>query len=141
MDCPPEPNFSQRRRILVIFWLLLMITTTWSRAKGRAIPNLVKVEKAPESTEIKKTEEENVVMEKRVLIGSRPPRCERRCSSCRGPCEAVQVPIVPSNKLIRSQHLLNASPLSIAYYSRGSDISNYKPMCWKCKCGNFMFNP
>ena len=81
--------------------------------------------------------EEKVVMV-RSLIGSRPPRCERRCMSC-GHCEAVQVPIVPSLKhqKIRSNQFF-ATP-TIAY-SRGDDISNYKPMCWKCKCGNFIFN-
>ena len=95
------------------------------------------------NVQMKKTKE-NVVMVRRVLIGSRPPRCERKCSSCAGPCEAVQVPIVPSKlrdqqTRITSHHPLYASP-TIAY-SRGDDISNYKPMCWKCKCGNFMFNP
>ncbi|CAI0464227.1 unnamed protein product [Linum tenue] len=23
----------------------------------------------------------------------------------------------------------------------GEDYSNYKPMSWKCKCGNSIFNP
>ncbi|XP_021717878.1 EPIDERMAL PATTERNING FACTOR-like protein 2 [Chenopodium quinoa] len=52
-------------------------------------------------------------------IGSRPPRCEGRCKSC-GHCEAVQVP----------------TTISIS-------VSNieYKPITWKCKCGNSVFNP
>ncbi|KAF3446706.1 hypothetical protein FNV43_RR11886 [Rhamnella rubrinervis] len=25
--------------------------------------------------------------------------------------------------------------------SRGDDISNYKPLSWKCKCGDYFFNP
>nr|POE48352.1 epidermal patterning factor-like protein 2 [Quercus suber] len=76
----------------------------------------------------------------RTQIGSRPPRCEKRCSSC-GHCEAVQVPIVPQvQNHRRSQfYALRATP-SIAY-SRGDGTSNYKPMCWKCKCGDFIFNP
>ncbi|KAL3505024.1 hypothetical protein ACH5RR_034865 [Cinchona calisaya] len=78
-----------------------------------------------------------VVME-RSLIGSRPPRCERRCSSrsCGGGghCEAVQVPIVPSKNQ-------QQTTIFTTTYSRGDDISNYKPMCWKCKCGDFIFNP
>ncbi|XP_071709885.1 EPIDERMAL PATTERNING FACTOR-like protein 2 [Rutidosis leptorrhynchoides] len=79
-------------------------------------------------------------MERRsLLIGSRPPRCEKRyCRKC-GHCEAVQVPIVP--KFIRTtQQALGTTPKSL-FDSRGDDISNYKPMCWKCKCGNLMFNP
>ncbi|KAK9069496.1 hypothetical protein SSX86_011400 [Deinandra increscens subsp. villosa] len=74
-----------------------------------------------------------------LLIGSRPPRCEKTyCSNC-GHCEAVQVPIVP--KYMRTtQRALGTTPKSILD-SRGDDISNYKPMCWKCKCGDFMFNP
>ncbi|KAL7154870.1 hypothetical protein ABFS83_03G032800 [Erythranthe nasuta] len=52
------------------------------------------------------------------LIGSRPPRCG-------GSCEAVQIPIMK---------------YEIAY-SRGDHISNYKPICWKCKCGRFIFDP
>ncbi|KAI3751898.1 hypothetical protein L2E82_22991 [Cichorium intybus] len=74
-----------------------------------------------------------------LLIGSRPPRCEKSyCRDC-GHCEAVQVPIVP--KFIRTtQEALGTTPKSIVD-SRGDDISNYKPMCWKCKCGDFMFNP
>ncbi|KAI7750189.1 hypothetical protein M8C21_026286 [Ambrosia artemisiifolia] len=40
--------------------------------------------------------DKNLQMERRnLLIGSRPPRCEKRyCIKC-GHCEAVQVPIVP----------------------------------------------
>lgn len=108
--------------------------------------------------QINKTEdEENVVvittrvMRRRILLlGSRPPRCERRCNSCGGePCKAVQVPIVPSNKKVRVRghnhdrhfHFHATTPTLIIAYSRGDDISNYKPMCWKCKCGNFIFNP
>ncbi|KAL4585748.1 hypothetical protein LXL04_010373 [Taraxacum kok-saghyz] len=74
-----------------------------------------------------------------LLIGSRPPRCEKSyCRNC-GNCVAVQVPIVP--RLIRtSQEALGTTHTSIVD-SRGDDISNYKPMCWKCKCGDFMFNP
>ncbi|KAK1432318.1 hypothetical protein QVD17_09213 [Tagetes erecta] len=74
-----------------------------------------------------------------LLIGSRPPRCEKiYCKNC-GHCEAVQVPIVP--KIISTtQEALRTTPKRI-FDSRGDDISNYKPMCWKCKCGDFMFNP
>ena len=73
----------------------------------------------------------------RNQIGSRPPRCQRRCSSC-GHCEAVQVPIVPQLHSHRTSHFYAAPTVE---YSRGDYISNYKPMTWKCKCGNAIFNP
>lgn len=73
-------------------------------------------------------------------IGSKPPRCERRCNSC-GHCEAIQVPTNPQyNKVGKN----NNSPESTRIaYSRGGgdDYSNYKPMSWKCKCGDLIFNP
>ncbi|KAA8546623.1 hypothetical protein F0562_002638 [Nyssa sinensis] len=75
--------------------------------------------------------EEKVIM--RAQIGSRPPRCERRCSSC-GHCEAIQVPTNPQMKNGGN----NSSSIA---YSSGDDSSNYKPMSWKCKCGNSIFNP
>ncbi|KAK9270404.1 hypothetical protein L1049_025983 [Liquidambar formosana] len=83
-------------------------------------------------------EEEEMAMVVRVgLMGSRPPRCDRRCSSC-GHCEAVQVPVAPQFQSQRNSHYY-AAPRTA--YSRGDDITNYKPMCWKCKCGDLIFNP
>lgn len=73
----------------------------------------------------------------RSLIGSRPPKCENRCRNC-GHCEAVQVPIAPAIKFFNQE---NYGPRNSIEYSRGDDVSSYKPMCWKCKCGNFFFNP
>lgn len=79
-------------------------------------------------------------------IGSRPPRCESRCSAC-GHCVAVQVPVSPQvqgHSKIRSHGSLPAStrtsPKNVAY-CRGDDITNYKPISWKCKCGDLLFNP
>ncbi|KAF3323775.1 EPIDERMAL PATTERNING FACTOR-like protein 2 [Carex littledalei] len=68
-----------------------------------------------------------------ALIGSRPPRCEGRCISC-GHCEAVQVPIAPQNKLRRIFH-------GDQIFSRGDESTNYKPLNWKCKCGDVIINP
>ncbi|XP_017696169.1 EPIDERMAL PATTERNING FACTOR-like protein 2 isoform X1 [Phoenix dactylifera] len=69
----------------------------------------------------------------RALIGSRPPRCEGKCTSC-GHCEAVQVPVVPQ---VRNGggHFFNTIT------SKGDESSNYKPMNWKCKCGDTLHNP
>ena len=86
-------------------------------------------------------------------IGSRPPRCERLCSSC-GHCEAVQVPVSPQvllhqndnrsrrrrSQISRFSFKNNNNNNNVAY-SRGDDVSNYKPTSWKCKCGDFLFNP
>ncbi|KAE9606835.1 hypothetical protein Lalb_Chr09g0323781 [Lupinus albus] len=74
----------------------------------------------------------------RTRIGSRPPKCEKRCRSC-GPCEAIQV---PTNNLQAQNGKININPsmVPIAAYERGDNV-NYKPMSWKCKCGNLIFNP
>lgn len=70
-------------------------------------------------------------------IGSRPPRCERRCSSCRQ-CEAIQV---PTNPQIKAGSNSNSPSMSSIDHARGDDSSNYKPMTWMCKCGDSIFNP
>lgn len=90
----------------------------------------------------KQRKNEEKMLKMRSLIGSRPPRCEGKCRNCR-PCEAVQVPVVPNLKHQQTStiHQLNAFPKLFLAYSRGDDISNYKPMCWKCKCGDSLFNP
>ncbi|KAB1202016.1 EPIDERMAL PATTERNING FACTOR-like protein 2 [Morella rubra] len=72
----------------------------------------------------------------RARIGSRPPRCESRCRSC-GHCEAIQV---PTNPQVHNRNI-NFSRVSNVAYARGDDTTNYKPMSWKCKCGNLIFNP
>ncbi|KAI9166089.1 hypothetical protein LWI28_026076 [Acer negundo] len=83
-------------------------------------------------------EDKSVAM--RAQIGSRPPRCERRCSTC-GHCEAIQVPTNP--QVQNRNHNSSSSTISanIAYARGGDDSSNYKPMSWKCKCGKFIFDP
>ncbi|KAL9681695.1 hypothetical protein QQ045_013482 [Rhodiola kirilowii] len=73
------------------------------------------------------------------MIGSRPPRCQYRCRGC-GPCEAVQVPVNPQLHGRRSARS-NFYKTHEIEYSRGDDVTNYKPMGWKCKCGNLFFNP
>ncbi|KAI4389506.1 hypothetical protein MLD38_001726 [Melastoma candidum] len=66
------------------------------------------------------------------VIGWSPPRCERRCRSC-ARCSAVQVPV--------ARQVWGRSSRDVAYCARGDDLSNYKPMTWKCKCGDHLFNP
>ncbi|WCJ32078.1 EPIDERMAL PATTERNING FACTOR-like protein 2 [Euphorbia peplus] len=97
-------------------------------AEGRVVPKSSFSQKINE-------EEERMLM--RSQIGSRPPRCERRCSSCVH-CEAIQVPTNPQI----NHHVINNTEFSSSVaYARGDDASNYKPMSWKCKCGNLIFNP
>nr|XP_027074284.1 EPIDERMAL PATTERNING FACTOR-like protein 2 [Coffea arabica]XP_027078012.1 EPIDERMAL PATTERNING FACTOR-like protein 2 [Coffea arabica] len=66
-------------------------------------------------------------------IGSRPPRCDRKCNAC-GHCQAIQV---PTNPQIRDGHQNyprnSTTTVSTIFHSRGDDYSNYKPMSWKCK--------
>ncbi|KAL3514334.1 hypothetical protein ACH5RR_027051 [Cinchona calisaya] len=133
--------FCHKNRHLITFLIFLVFVIRWNFVKiiaeGRATPQL---HLQVESHEANQNKVEEKVIMVRSLIGSRPPRCERRCRSC-GHCEAVQVPIVPSLKHQQTKsHQFFATPTAIAY-SRGDDISNYKPMCWKCKCGNFFFDP
>ncbi|CAL0331216.1 unnamed protein product [Lupinus luteus] len=83
--------------------------------------------------------QQNIGEEKTMLraqIGSRPPRCERRCRTC-GNCEAIQVPTNPQTQ----NGKINSSKVYTIAYAKGNDNSNYKPMSWKCKCGNYIFNP
>ncbi|XWS24048.1 hypothetical protein CRYUN_Cryun28dG0067500 [Craigia yunnanensis] len=119
--------------LIVSLLLLLASSLTQVRfmaAEGRSLSRLL------DQVAQKGIEEKTLVM--RSLIGSRPPRCERRCSSCPH-CEAIQVPVTTQSQNRRTRQFSSAI-FSIAY-SRGNDISNYKPMSWKCKCGNQIFNP
>ncbi|KAK9069495.1 hypothetical protein SSX86_011403 [Deinandra increscens subsp. villosa] len=124
----PSSCFSLKIQSFTAFFIFfLILISTHARFMPRGGSNFKRIDK-------------NAQMERAsLLIGSRPPRCEKSyCSNC-GHCEAVQVPIVP--KYMRTtQRALGTTPKSILD-SRGDDISNYKPMCWKCKCGDFMFNP
>ncbi|KAI4387192.1 hypothetical protein MLD38_005041 [Melastoma candidum] len=83
------------------------------------------------------------LMRARFGIGSRPPRCDRKCGSC-GRCEAVQVPTNPQLKAIngrehssRSDHYQGQEGEEV----REEGNTNYMPVSWKCKCGKFIFDP
>ncbi|XP_042494061.1 EPIDERMAL PATTERNING FACTOR-like protein 2 [Macadamia integrifolia] len=117
--------------LIISFFILLVSSSTQVRlmAEGRAVLKLAEV------THQMGSEEKAVVISH---IGSRPPRCENKCSSC-GHCEAVQVPAVPQHRSGNTRH--SSSKVSTIAYSRGEDNSNYKPMSWKCKCGDMIFNP
>ncbi|XVE82984.1 hypothetical protein DITRI_Ditri16bG0049800 [Diplodiscus trichospermus] len=109
---------------------LLILSTTQVRYKAEGRPN-------PKSDSYSQTVNEDQKAILRAQIGSRPPRCERRCSSC-GHCEAIQV---PTNPQVRNGNSTSSTLISHVADARGDDSSNYKPLSWKCKCGNFIFNP
>ncbi|XP_050206830.1 EPIDERMAL PATTERNING FACTOR-like protein 2 [Mercurialis annua] len=115
--------------ISFIFFLISSSTQVIFKAEGRLTP------KSPSFSQT--VNEEKMLM--RSQIGSRPPRCDRRCSTCEH-CEAIQVPTNPQINHGTKNYSATNSFSNIAY-SRGDYSSNYKPMSWKCKCGNLIFNP
>ncbi|KAK9946590.1 hypothetical protein M0R45_012046 [Rubus argutus] len=142
-----------RNRHIIIPIILVLVSSfsthfTFMAEATRPIPTQL-----PEAATGKHVlKEENVGAGEAVnarQIGSRPPRCQIRCIAC-GHCVAVQVPVAPlvqqshNNGRQRSSSSASStrktSPKSIAY-SRGDDLSNYKPISWKCKCGDLLFNP
>ncbi|KAK7399572.1 hypothetical protein VNO78_10757 [Psophocarpus tetragonolobus] len=82
-----------------------------------------------------------LLFEEKNRLGSIPPSCHNKCNDCH-PCMAVQVPTLPSHdsnppdltKTAATASILNPSP-------QGNRYSNYKPLGWKCHCGDHFFNP
>ncbi|XP_041020584.1 EPIDERMAL PATTERNING FACTOR-like protein 2 [Juglans microcarpa x Juglans regia] len=129
MGCSQNFICSCRLCYFAISILFLILSSTQLRstmAEGRAL-----------SEPFSQTEREGKAILRGRRIGSRPPRCERRCNSC-GHCEAI---LVPANPQLQNGNKDHFSRVSNFAYSRGDDTSNYKPMSWKCKCGNLIFNP
>ncbi|KAK1323787.1 EPIDERMAL PATTERNING FACTOR-like protein 2 [Acorus calamus] len=116
---------------LLLFILIARSTQLLFMAEGRLVRKPLEASKVGEG-------DDKAFM--RAMIGSRPPSCDRRCSSC-GHCEAVQVPAVPQDKKNKIGHSSASSKSSITTSSRGDDTTNYKPMSWKCKCGDLILNP
>ncbi|KAH7850514.1 hypothetical protein Vadar_034221 [Vaccinium darrowii] len=124
--------------LVSVLFIISSLTNAAHMVEGRTISKLFHSDSQIDHAPKKIMEEKKVMVgvgRRRVLIGSRPPRCDRRCSSC-GHCEAIQVPIVP---LLKTPNNMHAIPTITS--SRGDYVSNYKPICWKCKCGNFIFDP
>ncbi|XVF17287.1 hypothetical protein REPUB_Repub10bG0106800 [Reevesia pubescens] len=78
--------------------------------------------------------------EEKTRLGSTPPSCHNKCNGCH-PCMAVQVPTLPSHD--RFQPGLNkAITSSMQFFApSGNRYSNYKPLGWKCRCGDHFYNP
>ncbi|CAL0305632.1 unnamed protein product [Lupinus luteus] len=117
--------------LIILFASTSIFTNILFMAEGRGISNLNEVAQ-------KGMKEKGLVMVVKSQIGSRPPKCEGRCRTC-GHCEAVKVPVEP----IVQKHISHYATISgvITHSSRSDDLSNYKPMSWKCKCGDYFFNP
>lgn len=73
-------------------------------------------------------------MEDMTRLGSIPPSCRNKCNAC-NPCKAIQVPTLPNHDQV---HKISrrSSPTEAS-----KKYTNYKPIGWKCKCGNRLFNP
>ncbi|KAG9130887.1 hypothetical protein Leryth_006670 [Lithospermum erythrorhizon] len=130
MGCNQNLIFSHRLHYFTIYLLIFLISSSCLiiiPSEGR---KLIKTTDPFQTV----NDEDRAML--RAQIGSRPPRCDGRCSSC-GHCEAIQV---PTNPQIKNGSNISAS-LSTVAYARGDYNSNYKPMSWKCKCGNVIFNP
>ncbi|WOL07842.1 hypothetical protein Cni_G16591 [Canna indica] len=125
---PPKLIHIRKMRARLLLFVLILLSSTQDNhsAQGRTLSRIL----------ITSNEggEEKVMV--RALIGSRPPRCERRCSKC-GHCEAVQVPVIPQWEKKRGSKQLFFEMANL----RGDYTSNYKPLSWKCKCGDVFFNP
>lgn len=83
---------------------------------------------------------QDLLLEEKSRLGSMPPSCHNKCNECH-PCMAVQVPTLPGHErvepgLTRSTTMGFFDP---AY--QGNRYSNYKPLGWKCHCGDHFFNP
>ncbi|KAL9260976.1 EPIDERMAL PATTERNING FACTOR-like protein [Drosera capensis] len=131
--------FCCRKRYLVVSLAVILISgmiQNASMVQGRQIvTNSIQNVKGWE----KQIGDKNVA--ERSLIGSRPPRCESRCRNC-GHCEAIQVPVTPQQKFKLAEGGTHSKQNStLTQYTRGDDMTNYKPMSWRCKCGDLIFNP
>ncbi|XP_021726636.1 EPIDERMAL PATTERNING FACTOR-like protein 2 [Chenopodium quinoa] len=139
----PQNHVFPITNTLQLFSLLFFLASTFTQLQQQQ-PFLAQGLSIPQQNMALKVQKKKLIG--RALIGSsplfrktpkHPPRCQGRCNNC-GHCEAIQVPIVPQKGFPRS-HFMHSTP-TIAY-SRGDGLSNYKPMKWKCKCGNIIFNP
>ncbi|XP_059433244.1 EPIDERMAL PATTERNING FACTOR-like protein 1 [Corylus avellana] len=79
-----------------------------------------------------------LLFEEKIRIGSIPPSCHNKCNQCH-PCMAVQVPTMPSQPGAKSAQTV---PVEVSDPSpRGNKYSNYKPLGWKCRCQDRLYNP
>ncbi|XP_019438457.1 PREDICTED: EPIDERMAL PATTERNING FACTOR-like protein 2 isoform X2 [Lupinus angustifolius] len=137
--------YLHKYRHVIIYCLIILFAASTSifnnrvfMAEGRAISKLIEVAPVQNQPHKKGMKERRLDIVVNSEIGSRPPKCEGRCRSC-GHCEAVQVPVEEIVQRHRSHY--SSTRAIFTYSSRSDDLSNYKPISWKCKCGDYFFNP
>lgn len=77
-----------------------------------------------------------MVQQKKKILGSRPPACVNKCLSCR-PCMATLV-IPPHHTKSKTGSTTNFQKSN--KYSSDEDDTYYL-LSWKCKCGNKVYQP
>ncbi|KAJ8500718.1 hypothetical protein OPV22_011270 [Ensete ventricosum] len=83
---------------------------------------------------------EGMPVEDKIRLGSTPPSCHNRCDLC-NPCTAVQVPTLPVQSTPVRSRVRKVRPSDDDPFSYGNQYSNYKPLGWRCSCGNRLYNP
>ncbi|XP_038876854.1 EPIDERMAL PATTERNING FACTOR-like protein 8 [Benincasa hispida] len=68
-------------------------------------------------------------LQKKMVLGSKPPRCVGKCLNCR-PCTAALV--VPEHRERKGFE---------ANLDRREEDDSYYLLHWKCKCGNKLYQP
>ncbi|XP_021897425.1 EPIDERMAL PATTERNING FACTOR-like protein 1 [Carica papaya] len=93
-----------------------------------------------------------LLIEDKTRLGSTPPSCHNKCNGCH-PCMAVQVPSnLPSENRVeaagsnrktmnKAMQFLDQPSMASADRSSNNKYSNYKPLGWKCRCGDHFYNP
>ncbi|KAL2991179.1 hypothetical protein AAZX31_11G245600 [Glycine max] len=70
-----------------------------------------------------------------------PPTCHNKCNQCH-PCMAVQVPTSPNHERVHPGLLPPTASMEVFFLQGNTNrYSNYKPLNWKCHCGDHFFNP
>uniref|UniRef100_A0A6M2EMY7 Epidermal patterning factor-like protein n=1 Tax=Populus davidiana TaxID=266767 RepID=A0A6M2EMY7_9ROSI len=86
---------------------------------------------------------EGAAFEEKARLGSTPPSCHNKCNGCH-PCMAVQVPTLPNPNRPAQPVSTKTSiidPFFDPYPAGNNRYSNYKPLGWKCRCGDHFYNP
>ncbi|MED6111256.1 hypothetical protein PIB30_050918, partial [Stylosanthes scabra] len=81
--------------------------------------------------------------EEKNRVGSVPPICHNKCNGCH-PCIPVQVSTWPSNgygRRFQPRVAPTAANKEGFLFEDHNSYSNYKPLDWKCRCGDHFFNP
>lgn len=83
--------------------------------------------------------------EEKVRLGSSPPSCRNKCYEC-SPCVAVQVPSLsaPSGPATTARADADADSAAAREDLLPPPLvtlSEYKPLWWKCRCRDRLYEP